>query len=231
VSGAGPLPNADVEEPAGLGGCPSGMALVEAAPPFCVDRFEAFLVELVDGVEQPWSPFLDPAARSVRAKSAPGAVPQGYVSQLDAAGACAAAGKRLCTDEEWLRACAGAAGTTYPYGDERAPGTCNDARAGHPAVERYGPSDAFDHLDDSCLNQLEDTVDPAGANAGCVSPEGIFDLVGNLREWTADPGGTLRGGFYLDTEVSGSGCRNLSTAQSVSDRDFSTGFRCCAEAP
>jgi hypothetical protein len=28
--------------------------------------------------------------------------------------------------------------TTYPYGNTREPGVCNDARAVHPAVELYG---------------------------------------------------------------------------------------------
>ena len=33
-----------------------------------------------------------------------------------------------------LLACQGAAGQTFPYGDARVAGACNDARACHPAV-------------------------------------------------------------------------------------------------
>jgi formylglycine-generating enzyme required for sulfatase activity len=205
------------------------MARVEGEVRFCADRYEAFLVEVVDGVEQPWSPFLDPAGRVVRAKSAALAVPQGYISQLDAAEACAEAGKRLCTNDEWVRACRGLNDTQYPYGDARIDGACNDTRATHPAVDLYGPTEAWSHLDDSCINQLPDTVDPSGSNAQCVSIEQHFDMVRNLHEWTADPAGTFRGGFFLDTQINGAGCAYVTTAHDTSYRDYSTGFRCCAD--
>ena len=54
--------------------------------------------------------------------------------------------------------------------------------------------------------------------------------MGNLHEWTADPTGTFRGGFYVDTTLNGDGCTYRTTAHGVSHRDYSTGFRCCAEA-
>jgi hypothetical protein len=208
------------------------MALVgtEGAP-FCADRYEAFLVELVADVEQPWSPFLSPTTHVVRAKSAPAAVPQGYIRQTEAAAACVQAGKRLCTDDEWRRACRGPNDTTYPYGDTLVEDACNDTRATHPAVDLYGPTDAWTHLGDSCINQQPDTIDPAGNNAQCSSSEQLFDMVGNLHEWTADPSGTFRGGFYLDTVINGAGCNYATVAHDVAYSDYSTGFRCCADPP
>ena len=112
-----PVVNGDVVEPAGLGGCGAGMAPVNNS--FCMDRWEAFL-EHSDG--SGFSPFQNPGSADVVARSAPGAVPQGYINGNEAAEACAAAGKRLCSDSEWLRACQGASSTTYPYGNTRQPG-------------------------------------------------------------------------------------------------------------
>lgn len=217
---AGPL-----DEAPGDAGCPPGMAAVGG---FCVDRYEAALVQ-ADGM--PWSPYQWPGVADVRAVSVAGVVPQGYIDGVEAAAACAASGKRLCTDEEWLRACQGADGHTWPWGDDRRPGTCNDARAQHPAVELF-PDDPnpFSHLQDPCLNQLPASLAATGAHPGCVTPEGVFDLVGNLHEWTADPAGTFRGGFYVDTERNGPGCTYRTTAHDRPYWDYSTGFRCCADA-
>jgi hypothetical protein len=53
--------------------------------------------------------------------------------------------------------------------------------------------------------------------------------VGNLHEWTADPAGTFRGGFYVDTKLNGPGCLYATTAHDSSHWDYSTGFRCCAD--
>jgi formylglycine-generating enzyme required for sulfatase activity len=199
---------------------------------FCVDRFEAALVELTGTATQPWSPYFNPAGHTVRAVSLREAVPQGYISQTEAAAACAAANKRLCTDTEWLRACQGPTTTTYPYGDTRQPGVCNDARAVHPAIELYGTSDAwiYSHLDSPCLNQEAAGLEPTGAEAGCLTAEGAYDMMGNLHEWTADPAGTFRGGYYVDTVENGNGCLYATTAHDVSYWDYSTGFRCCADA-
>ena len=63
---------------------------------------------------------------------------------------------------------------------------------------------------------------------GRTSADGLFDLMGNLHEWTADPAGTFRGGFYVDTVINGNGCLYRTTAHDVAHWDYSTGFRCCA---
>jgi hypothetical protein len=216
-------------EAPGAPGCPAGMARVAA---FCVDQYEAALLEVFDdGHTEPASPYHTPQGRRVRAVSVAGAVPQGYIDGLAAEAACLEAGKRLCTNEEWLRACQGPDGTTYPYGDARQPGVCNDARALHPAVEAF-PDDPtpFDRIQDACINQLPETVALTGSHPGCLSAEGLFDLMGNLHEWTSDPEGTFRGGFYVDTAINGPGCLYRTTAHDRAHWDYSTGFRCCADA-
>lgn len=221
-------PNLGVFEAPGAGGCPPGSVAVND---FCVDQYEAALVEVhADGSETPWSPYHHPGNRAVRAISAANAVPQAYIDGVTAARACARSGKRLCSDGEWLRACRGAAGFTYPYGDRRLSGTCNDARATHPAVELFGDrADPFAHLDSACINQLPNGLDRTGDNAGCVSADGVYDMMGNLHEWTADPAGTFRGGYYVDTYRNGEGCLYRTTRHDAGYSDYSTGFRCCAD--
>ena len=224
-SSAMPQPNAGLAEEAGDLGCPDGMARVGA---FCVDRYEAALV-VAPG--QPWSPYWNPTT-AVRAVSLRNAVPQGYIDGTQAAAACAAAGKRLCTDAEWLRACRGPGATTYPYGDAYLPGNCNDTRAAHPAVELFGTSELwiFDFLDHPCLNQLPASLGKTRARTPCATAEGVYDMAGNLAEWTADPTGTLVGGSYVSGSINGYGCLSRSTAHAIDYHDFATGFRCCADA-
>ena len=42
-------------------------------------------------------------------------------------------------------------------------------------------------------------------------------------------GGTIRGGFFVDTVLNGPGCTYATTAHDRTHWDYSTGFRCCAE--
>jgi formylglycine-generating enzyme len=220
---AQPRPNEGLVEVA-YDDCPAGMIGVDT---FCIDRFEASLME---GTRS-WSPYFNPGSRTVRAVSIEGAVPQGYIDETQSAAACSNAGKRLCSSAEWLRACQGAAGDTYPYGSTRMPGVCNDDRAVHPAVEYFMSSESWiwSELGNPCINQLERGLARTGAYAGCVSAEGVSDLMGNLHEWIDDSAGTFRGGFYVDTVVNGEGCLYRTIAHGTSHWDYSTGFRCCAD--
>ena len=222
-----PHPNAGkTTEKPGVGGCPDGMIPVSD---FCIDQFEATLVEVSTGED--WSPFFNPGTTEVRAISVGGVVPQGYIDGDQAGDACTNAGKRLCTDTEWLRACEGPQGTTYPYGNTLELGECNDHRAVHPAVQYFGTSDnsVYSMIDNPCLNQLPESVDLTGSLPGCITAEGAFDMMGNLHEWTADPAGTFRGGYYVDTKINGPGCHYVTTAHNTLHWDYSTGFRCCAD--
>jgi sulfatase modifying factor 1 len=223
-----PQPNAGIAAEPGSGGCAAGMALVAT---FCVDRYEAALIDDTPGnAGAAWSPYFNPGATAVHAISALDAVPQGYISQIQAGAACANSGKRLCTDTEWLRACRGPSMTIYPYGNTRQPGVCNDYRAIDPITSLIGFFDPT-QISNPCVNQQPQTLDRAGARPGCASAEGVVDLMGNIHEWTADPNGTFRGGDYVDTTVNGNGCLYATTAHSTSHYDYSTGFRCCTDAP
>ncbi len=224
-----PAPNEGLEEESWDDACPDGMVSVAD---FCIDRYEASLVELDAGgsVMGSWSPFHNPGNRRMRAVSIEGAIPQGYISGLQAADACAEAGKRLCDDDEWLRACRGSSTTTYPYGNTRQPGVCNDDRD-HPAIEFFGTAAdwIWSELGNACISQIPNSVDTTGENEGCVSEDGVHDMMGNVHEWISDPTGVFRGGFYADTSNNGDGCEYDTEAHNTSHWDYSTGFRCCAD--
>jgi formylglycine-generating enzyme required for sulfatase activity len=198
--------------------CPTGMVEIED---YCIDRWEAHLVDK--------SPFQVP--QSGEAATDRDVVPQGYISADVAEAACRQAGKRLCTSTEWLRACQGPEGTTFPYGNTYDENACNEGREVHPIVELFGNDADWSaaQMNDPRVNQLPNSLDPTGSNPECVTSEGVFDMHGNLHEWVADPEGTFRGGFYVDARINGRGCLYRTTAHSRSYHDYSTGFRCCAD--
>jgi len=216
--------------------CPAEMALVGGR--VCVDRWEASLVERTPHGERPWSPFhaIDGREQQMRAVSMPGAVPQAYISGKQAALVCSASGKRLCSADEWEHACRGPASTTFPYGSVRRFGVCNDdIRAVHPVAEvgallEVQPGELWrSAMNHPLINQLPDSLLPAGERAACTNGYGVYDMVGNLHEWVDDPSGTFRGGYYMDTERNGDGCKYATTAHGFGYHDYSTGFRCCMD--
>ena len=217
--------------------CPPETANVDDR--FCIDRWEASLVEeLPDGREAPWPPFnAIEDGHSLRAVSVPNVYPQAYISGAQAAKACAAAGKRLCAPVEWRKACMGPSGQAFGYGSERVAGRCNDEAQGRSPMLRLYPQVAtswslvgMTEMNDPRLNQLTETLARTGSHDGCTNDYGVFDMVGNLHEWTNDPHGTFQGGYYLDTHHNGDGCAYRTVAHEVTYHDYSTGFRCCADA-
>ena len=228
---------ADETREAPAAGCLAGMARVGG---YCIDKYEAYVVEFgADGSERYHSPYTPVSGQRIRAKAAAGVIPQAYVSQTQAAAACAHAGKRLCTGAEFVRACRGDDPSNhYPYGGaRRIPGYCNEGKGS--TVERFfGPDPStwtYSNFNDPRLNQWRGGLAPTGSFPHCVSPYGIHDCVGNLHEWGSDGPDAkgharFRGGFYGDAEVNGQGALYVTTAHEASYHDYSTGFRCCMTA-
>jgi formylglycine-generating enzyme len=218
--------------------CPLGMASVGGA--YCIDAYEASLVEtLSDGTERAWPYFQAVSSGAVvRAVSSGGVYPQGYISGVQARAACERSGKRLCRADEWKNACMGPKKTTFPYGNARVVGRCNDNGRSPMRFFNPGLDGRPEHrwmwghggnMTDPRLNQLAGTLTHTGERAGCTNDYGVFDMVGNLHEWVDDPKGTFQGGYYLDTHINGDGCNYRTTAHPFSHYDYSTGFRCCAD--
>ncbi len=227
--------------------CPSDMALVsKRGDTFCIDRFEASVARRTpQGQLEPWpgNRVVGEIETEMIAISRAGVSPQGFISGKQAAVACARAGKRLCQSQEWIAACRGPDDTRYPYGKERRAGACNDRFKGirqHPVVRLFrrfatagtSPKTMWSAawINDPRLHELPETVTPTGSHPDCVNGYGIADMVGNLHEWVADPGGVFRGGFFMDTYQHGEGCEYKTTVHGAKYHDYSTGFRCCRDA-
>jgi hypothetical protein len=157
-----------------------------------------------------------------------GARPNGYVTGVVAEAACTAAGKRLCTLDEFVTACRGDGDTLFPYGD----GVCNVFREEHPAAILHGNA-SVGHLDprlDRVWSKGRPLLQRTGESPGCRSKWGddaVYDLVGNLDEWVNEGGGAFAGGFY--SRSTRSGCEAVVSVHPKSYLDYSTGVRCCQD--
>ena len=180
----------------------------------------------------PLPPWQRSGAYSYRAVSRSGVLPNGYMSALTSVEACRAAGKRLCTESEWVTACRGESRTRHPYGDTFRFGVCNVHREAHPSVVLRGDWGA--KLTDPRMNLTQHEGEPllrkTGATPTCTSRWGddaIYDMVGNLDEWVDNRAGLFVGGFYA--RATRNGCLARVWAHPAGHVDFSTGFRCCRE--
>jgi len=152
-----------------------------------------------------------------RACSGRGVLPWTRITRAQAEALCRASGFSLCTRLEWQRACGGPQQQPYPYGSRETAQICNDYLAGSTRPL------------------------PAGEKQGCVSPEGAYDMVGNVWEWVlpdADPGAAAAGeelyagGSYKVTQLSRSLHPNRcdSEVRPASGSGYQAedvGFRCC----
>jgi len=142
---------------------------------------------------------------------------------FDAKRACEAAGKRLCTHDEWLTACQGVPGVDDD-GDGRVVGDVLEGRA-YPYGERYRAGACWDsgHRDRSEPQE-------AGRRGGCRSPEGVYDLTGNVQEWvgaTEADALLMGGGWYHEDKAS---CGQAWDTFGPGIVSQNTGFRCCADS-
>jgi formylglycine-generating enzyme required for sulfatase activity len=225
--------------PAAPGLCPDEMASISGK--FCIDRHEASVEELDrDGKVTRLHPHnREIGGRRVRAVSRPGVLPQAYLDRNEAQAACEQAGKRLCTGDEWLAACRGRTPSLYPYGPRFRSGHCNDEGVS-PLQLLHGPAPGHDFatMNDPRLDEIAGGVARTGAFARCTAGDGVLDMVGNLHEWTAAsrgpaeaPRAVFRGGYFLDTHTLGEGCSYVTEGHLPTYRDYSIGFRCCADLP
>ncbi|MBI5136352.1 MAG: SUMF1/EgtB/PvdO family nonheme iron enzyme [Nitrospirae bacterium] len=155
-----------------------------------------------------------------------------YVSWEDADAFCNWEGKRLPNELEWEKAARGTDGQVFPWGNRFALDRAN-------SPQRW-----------ASLKEKGDTM-PVGSFEDGRSPYGLYDMSGNVWEWTVDwyqpyPGNAfpnnfygeknkvLRGGSWYDCLSYGCGLSAPSYNRSRFSpkiRNNSFGFRCAADAP
>lgn len=148
----------------------------------------------------------------------------------EAEGMCKKDGKRLCSESEWTFACEGEETRPYPYGFERDTTACVVDRSWRPfsavALAQRSSVRAQEELDR--LWQGE----PSGSRNACKSPFGVYDMTGNVDEWTRNVRATgyasvMKGGYWGPVRAR---CRPATRAHDESFVAYQQGFRCCAES-
>ncbi len=137
-----------------------------------------------------------------------GVIPMSRVNYTRAYNLCKQQGKRLCTEPEWEKACKGPSNFLFPFGNSFSMGKCNTVEAGK--------------------NKLM----PSGSFSECKSAYGVYDMCGNLLEWTATPfqGNFFitKGGSYLRTKGDSRCSARRPKPYYRQSKDL--GFRCCKDA-
>ncbi|MGB0588168.1 MAG: redoxin family protein [Myxococcota bacterium] len=199
-----PIPPANVEAKVADAQTPRMVQMKTEKGPFWIDAFEAAL------------------DTQGRATSLPGVKPA-MASWFDAKAACEKSGKRMCTEEEWVSACIGepavddnkngfftdgaVRGRLYPYGAFYEGGACRDSE-----------------------DKYTGAAGPTGASARCRTPEGAYDMSGNLYEWigeSEDKAAMIGGDWRSKTAAT---CRRRTKTYGPGIKNDTTGFRCCADS-
>jgi len=202
--------------------------MVVVASGSCMDRWEA---------SRPDADAASAGQDGSRATSRPDVLPWQPVTKATAELACAAAGKRLCTPDEFFGACSGPANLVYSYGNDYDPTICNsiDTFCVCSSASVCGSVEPCPYP--HCYNSPPEgettpssgcgavmTIRPTGSFAGCLSEFGVWDINGNAWELVDDgtAEGHFRGGAYncIDSET-------LHRCDYVATNISARGFRCC----
>ena len=143
---------------------------------------------------------------------------------------CKKSSKRLCNENEWTFACEGEEVRPYPYGYTRDATACVVDRNWRPFAEgALQPRDGAGARAE--LDRLWQ-AEPSGSRGACRSPFGVYDMTGNVDEWTRSARSTgftsvLKGGYWGPVRAR---CRPATRAHNEDFIAYQQGFRCCGDA-
>ena len=162
-----------------------------------------------------------------------GKKPPTLVSWTRAQQLCAGRGKRLCTADEFTFACEGEAMNAHVYGNQRDSSICHFDQRYIPRTYNYKPWHEC-MASAACKSEFArlDQRLAAGSRPQCVSPQGVFDLNGNVNEWVTRPEQVaprrsgIKGGWWGPVR---NRCRPMTTFHPEHDYGYEVGFRCCSD--
>jgi len=158
-----------------------------------------------------------------------GVFPWIAISWYEAVDLCADEGKRLCNEQEWTFACEGEEATPYPYGYTRDATKCISDAQWRPFNESaMRPRDGTNAMAE--MDRLWQGVQ-SGAQHGCRSPFGVYDMTGNIDEWTRtsrdnERPSILKGGYWGPVRTR---CRPSTRSHDENHIFYQQGFRCCTD--
>ncbi|MBI5186702.1 MAG: SUMF1/EgtB/PvdO family nonheme iron enzyme [Nitrospinae bacterium] len=143
-----------------------------------------------------------------------------FISQPEAAAYARWAGKRLPTEEEWEKAARGPDGLIFPWGN-----------AFDPFKAATAESDLAFISGALCAIHSGNRVEIA---PGDVSPYGVHDMAGNVREWTSSASQespslvVIKGGSWVDLSVNARAAHREYVPRDGTSHLI--GFRCVVDA-
>ena len=149
-----------------------------------------------------------------------------FVNWWEAKRLCEAQGKKLPDEEEWTFACEGEEAKPYEYGYSRDDTACVIDKPWHP----YHPSQFHPRNADTTMLELDRLWqgETSGSRAKCKSDFGVYDLTGNIDEWSSAVKvskfkSVLNGGYWGRVRTR---CRAKTRSHNENHLFYQQGFRC-----